>query len=245
MSHSLFVADLHLCPERPRTTQLFIDFTRLAAKAEALYILGDLFEYWAGDDDLTDPHHRETASALAALSQGGTAVFIMHGNRDFLMGEAFARAAHARLIPDPSLIDLYGTPTLLMHGDTLCSGDTAYLAFRAKVRQPVWQADFLARPLAERKAEIEALRLRSETDKQLKSIAEMDVHPDAVAAVLREHGYPRLIHGHTHRPARHQHQIDGRNCERWVLDAWYEGGSYLRCDHEGCRAAPFPMGGGE
>lgn len=235
MTHSLFVADLHLSPERPQTTRVFEDFARrTASRADALYILGDLFEFWPGDDDLADPHHAAVANTLAELSRSGTAVFIMHGNRDFLMAGGFARAAHACLIPDPTLIDLYGTPSLLMHGDTLCTGDTAYLAFRARVRQPAWQMEFLARPLAERKAEIEALRQRSATDKQLKSIVEMDVHPDAVAAALREHGYPRLIHGHTHRPARHLHRVDGRDCERWVLDSWYDHGSYLRCDAAGC-----------
>ena len=236
MPHTLFIADLHLCQERPQTTRIFQDFVRhTASMAEALYILGDLFEYWAGDDDLADPHHAAVAGALAELNQGGTAVFIMHGNRDFLMADGFAQAAQARIIPDPTLIDLYGTPTLLTHGDTLCSGDTAYLAFRTKVREPSWQADFLARPLAERKAEIEALRLRSEIGKPLKSEAEMDAHPDAIAAALRKCGYPRLIHGHTHRPARHLHQIDGHDCERWVLDSWHDQGSCLRCDASGCR----------
>ncbi len=237
MPHSLFVSDLHLSPERPQTTRAFEGFARCTApRADALYILGDLFDYWAGDDDLADPHHAAVANTLAELSRSGTAVFLMHGNRDFLMAEGFARAAHARLIPDPTLIDLYGTPTLLMHGDTLCTGDTAYLAFRARVRQPAWQTEFLARPLAWRKAEIEALRRRSETDKPLKATVEIDVHPDAVAAVLREHGYPRLIHGHTHRPARPLHRVDGRDCERCVLDSWYDRGSYLRCDAAGCNA---------
>jgi UDP-2,3-diacylglucosamine hydrolase len=240
MSHCLFVSDLHLSPERPQTTQIFENFSRhTASRAEALYILGDLFEYWAGDDDLADPHHAVVANILAELSRSGTAVFFMHGNRDFLIARDFALAAHARLIPDPTLIDLYGTPTLLMHGDTLCTSDSAYLAFRAKVRQSAWQTEFLAHPLAQRKAEIEALRQRSETDKQLKSIVEMDVHPDAVAAVLREYGYPRLIHGHTHRPARHLHRVDGQDCERWVLDSWYDHGSYLRCDATGCTAIPI------
>jgi UDP-2,3-diacylglucosamine hydrolase len=240
MPHSLFVADLHLCPERPQTTRIFEDFLRgTARQADALYILGDLFEYWAGDDDLADPHHAAVVSALAQLHDSGTALYFMHGNRDFLIGEAFTRAARATLFPDPSLIDLYGTPTLLMHGDTLCSSDTAYLAFRAQVRQPDWQTAFLARPLAERKAQIEQLRRNSEHDKQHKSVAEMDAHPDAVAAVLREHGYPRLIHGHTHRPARHLHQIDGHDCERWVLDSWYDHGSTLRCDAAGCAAIPI------
>lgn len=237
MKHSLFIADLHLSPERPAITQIFEEFLRHAApKAEALYILGDLFEYWPGDDDLADPHHAAIVRALAELSRGGTAVFILPGNRDFLMGSLFFEAIHAHLLPDPTLIDLYGTPTLLMHGDTLCSDDTDYLAFRATVRDPAWQAAFLARPLASRKAEIEALRRRSEHDKQTKSAESMDVHPDAVAAILREHAYPRLIHGHTHRPARHLHRIDGHDCERWVLDSWHEHGSYLHCDAAGCTA---------
>ena len=237
MKHSLFISDLHLCPERPQATLLFEDFAlRTASQAEALYILGDLFDYWAGDDDLTDPHHARVARTLAGLSQSGTAVFVMHGNRDFLIGEGFARAAHVRPLPDPSLIDLYGTPTLLMHGDTLCTGDATYLSFRVKVREPAWQADFLARPLAARKAEIEQLRRQSESDKQQKSMEEMDVHPGTVAAILRAHHYPRLIHGHTHRPARHRHEIDGHDCERWVLDSWYDHGSYLRCDAAGCKA---------
>ena len=237
MKHSLLVADIHLSPERPQSMRVFEDFARRTApQAEALYILGDLFEYWAGDDDLADPLHAAVANTLAELSGNGTEVFIMHGNRDFLLAEGFARSAHAHLIPDPTLIDLYGTPSLLMHGDTLCTGDTDYLAFRARVRQPAWQMEFLARPVAERKAEIEALRQRSETNKQLKSMVEMDVHPDAVAAALREHGYPRLIHGHTHRPAHHLQRVDGRDCERWVLDSWYDHGSYLCCEAAGCTA---------
>lgn len=235
MKHSLFIADLHLSPERPEITQIFEAFLHhTASRAEALYILGDLFEYWPGDDDLADPHHTTIVHALAELSRGGTAVFILPGNRDFLMGSLFSEATHAHLLPDPTLIDLYGTPTLLMHGDTLCSDDTDYLAFRATVRDPAWQAAFLARPLAARKAEIEALRRRSEHDKQTKPAESMDVHSDAVAAILRKQGYPRLIHGHTHRPARHLHRVDGHACERWVLDSWHEQGSYLHCDAAGC-----------
>lgn len=237
MAHSLFVSDLHLGPERPETTQLFEAFLRHhASRADALYILGDLFEYWAGDDDLADPHHAAVVSALAQLRKSGTTVFFMHGNRDLLIGRTFAQAAQVQILADPTLIDLYGTPTLLMHGDTLCSDDQDYLAFRARVRDPAWQAEFLARPLAERKAEIEALRRRSETGKQLKSAMEMDVHAATVETVLREHAYPRLIHGHTHRPARHLHRVDGHDCERWVLDSWYDHGSYLRCDAAGCSA---------
>jgi UDP-2,3-diacylglucosamine hydrolase len=240
MPHTLFISDLHLSPEHPRTTQAFLDFLADRAPAgEALYILGDLFEYWAGDDDLSDPHHARVAQALAALA-GTTAVFLMRGNRDLLLGEGFARAASARLLPDPVLIDLYGTPTLLTHGDALCIDDAAYLAFRAKVTDPRWQAEFLSQPLALRKAQIERLRRESEQEKQAKSEALMDVNSEAVAALLREYDYPRLIHGHTHRPARHLHRLDGHVCERWVLDSWYDEGGFLHCERSGCDRRPLP-----
>lgn len=237
MSHSLFISDLHLCPTRPQITRLFERFLHeLAAPAQALYILGDLFEYWAGDDDLADPFNARIVQLLEDTAAGGTRIHVMHGNRDFLLGSLFMEMTGATLLPDPSLIDLHGTPTLLMHGDTLCTDDAEYQRFRALVRDPQWQADFLAQPLARRKAQIEALRRRSETEKSMKPADIMDVSADAVAAVLRAHRYPRLIHGHTHRPARHEHRIDGMLCERWVLHDWYESGGYLRCDADGCRA---------
>lgn len=204
-----------------------------APEAEALYILGDLFDAWVGDDDLAEPLHAEVTQALARLSGSGVRVHLLHGNRDFLIGPAFAQAAGLQLLPDPTLIDLYGTPTLLTHGDTLCSDDAAYLAFRDQVRAPAWHSAFLAQPLAERKALAAQWRARSEQEKQSKSEAIMDANPDAVADTLRRHGYPRLIHGHTHRPARHEHQVDGRLCERWVLPAWDAAGGYLRCTRDG------------
>jgi len=233
--HSLFISDLHLCASRPRTTQIFLRFLReTAPQAEALYILGDLFEYWLGDDELSAPHHAETTQALAQLASGGVKVFLLHGNRDFLIGVAFAQAAGMHLLNDPSLIDLYGVPTLLMHGDTLCSDDADYLAFRAKVRNPAWISAFLAQPLAQRQTLIRQWREQSEQEKQHKSEAVMDATPATIAATLRDYGYPRLIHGHTHRPARHSHSVDGHSCERWVLPAWYDEGGYLRCDENGC-----------
>jgi UDP-2,3-diacylglucosamine hydrolase len=241
MPHSLFIADLHLCSTRPGITQLFEDFLAdIAPRAEALYILGDLFEYWAGDDDLADPFNARIAHSLRAAVGRGTRIHLMHGNRDFLLGQLFLQDAGASLLPDPSLIDLYGTPTLLMHGDTLCTDDHDYQQFRALVRDAEWQAAFLARPLAERKAQIEELRRRSETEKSLKAADIMDVNPQAVIEELRAHHYPRLIHGHTHRPARHEHRIDGMLCERWVLPDWYDSGGYLRCDASGCSAVAFP-----
>lgn len=236
MSHTLFISDLHLCEEQAHTAQLFLDFLRdTAPQAEALYILGDLFEYWAGDDDLDTPFHQRISSALHALGKQGTQIFLMHGNRDFLMGEALAQACHARLLADPVVVDLYGTPTLLSHGDILCTDDAQYQAFRQQVRAPGWRAQFLAQPLTQRKAQIEQLRQMSEQQKQVKRMDIMDVNPGAVAELLRVHHYPRLIHGHTHRLALHQHDVDGHRCERWVLGDWHNTGNALLCDAHGCR----------
>jgi len=238
---TLFISDLHLCASRPRIKQLFFDFLQSAArKADQLYILGDFFEYWAGDDDIEDPFNRSIVSALAALTSSGVAVYLMHGNRDFLIGEAFCQASGARLLSDPSLIELNGARTLLMHGDTLCTDDVEYQNFRKQVRDPRWQRQFLSQPLEQRKAIIADLRRRSETEKQMKSIDIMDVTPASVEAALREHTYPRLIHGHTHRPALHHHQVDGKECERWVLTDWYQHGGYLRCDANGLKAIRIP-----
>ena len=235
MRPTLFISDLHLCSERPAISRIFSDFLRTqAAQAQALYILGDLFEYWAGDDDLADPFNSMVATALRDLSDRGVALYLMHGNRDILIGKIFADACGATLLPDPSLIDLCGKPALLMHGDTLCTEDEDYQAFRAQVHDAGWQQQFLAQPLAARKAFIEQLRGKSEQEKHGKSQEIMDVAEDAVKAVLRQHRHPRLIHGHTHRPARHLHSVDGKTCERWVLSDWYDHGEYLRCDDSGC-----------
>lgn len=234
--HSLFISDLHLCSTRPAITRQFVDFLQsIAGKTDALYILGDLFEYWAGDDDLDDPRHSEVIAALGALQPTGTQVFFMHGNRDFLLGEDFARRTGITLLPDPTLLTLYGKRVLLMHGDTLCTDDVAYQSFRLQVREPGWQTGFLAQPLTARKAQIEALRQRSEQEKSQKSESIMDVNANAVHALLKQYGYPELlIHGHTHRPNRHFLEIDGHACERWVLGDWYEQGSCLRLDAQGC-----------
>ena len=236
--HSIFISDL--CPTRPAISSTFFDFLRRpAAQAQALYILGDLFEYWAGDDD-DDMFNASVLAALRELSERGVSLFLMHGNRDFLIGSRFASACRAKLLPDPTLINLYGTPTLLMHGDTLCSDDFKYQAFRAKVRNPDYQQQFLAQTLSSRKKIIAGLRAENAEEKQLKSETIMDVTTATVETALREHGYPRLIHGHTHRPALHQHVVDGHRCERWVLADWYLSGSYLHCDAAGCRAIKLP-----
>lgn len=240
MPHSLFIADLHLSADQPHTMAAFQWFlAELAPQAENLYILGDLFEYWAGDDDLPAPFHQQVITALRSLAESGTRIFLLHGNRDLLMGEALARSCHATLLDDPTLIDLYGTPTLLSHGDTLCTGDTEYQRYRAQVHDANFQQQFLAKPLAERKAYIAQLRARSVHEKQIKDSAIMDVNEEAVAALLRKHSYPRLIHGHTHRPNRHEHLVDGHICERWVLSDWYQQGTALHCDAQGCAEIRF------
>lgn len=240
MSHTLIVSDLHLSARRHSTTRLFLRFLRdTASRADALYILGDLFDYWAGDDDLGDPLHREVTGALHALTGGGTKLYVMHGNRDFLLAEKFAAACGATLLRDPVLVDLYGTPTLLTHGDALCTDDFAYQAFRTEVRNPGWQRQFLAQPLAQRKTQIEALRAQSETEKQHKAASIMDVNEEAVASLLREHGYPRLVHGHTHRPGRALYHLDGHTCERWVMGDWDKRGNALRCEGGECRPIEF------
>ena len=234
--HTLLISDLHLAAERPQIMEQFLRFTAdIAPQAAALYILGDLFEYWAGDDD-TAALGVQTAAALAALAARGTPVFLMQGNRDVLMGRTFVERSSATLLDDPLLIDLHGTPTLLTHGDALCTDDTDYQKFRSYARDPANQSRFLAQPLADRREQMLGLRAQSEASKQQKPAAIMDVAATAVEELLRRHGYPRLIHGHTHRPARHVHVVDGHNCERWVLSDWYQRGSYLRCDAAGCAA---------
>lgn len=241
MPHSLFISDLHLSADQPVSMAAFRRFiSTTAPQAEALYILGDLFEYWAGDDDLDDPFHAQVIGALRSLAAHGTKLYLLHGNRDLLMGTALTTACHATLLNDPTLIDLYGTPTLLSHGDTLCSDDTEYQRYRKQVHDSAFQQDFLAKPLTERKDYIERLRTRSIAEKQHKDSAIMDVNDDAVAALLREYRYPRLIHGHTHRPARHEHEVDGHRCERWVLGNWNDKTNALRCDSSGIRWETIP-----
>jgi len=240
MSHTLFISDLHLSEEEPRSMAAFLHFiAEIAPHADALYILGDLFEYWAGDDDAADPFHARVIAALRSLAQHNTAVFLLHGNRDLLMGADLAIECRARILPDPSLINLYGVPMLLSHGDTLCTDDEEYQRYRASVHDAAFQEQFLAKPLAERKAFIAQLRARSQAEKQVKNSAIMDVNQAAVGQLLRENHYPRLIHGHTHRQHRHEHYVDGKLCERWVLGDWHEKGTALRCDAQGCDFVAF------
>lgn len=238
MTATLFISDLHLTPERPGAAASFLRFLeQRAAHADALYILGDLFEAWVGDDDLASPFNTGIAAALKQVSDAGVPVYFLPGNRDFLAGPGFARAAGLSLLQDPTPVDLYGTPTLLAHGDAWCTDDAPYQAFRAQVREPAWRATFLDKPLAERHAIAAVLRERSEQAKADKRPDIMDVNSAAVAEAFRRHGVSRIIHGHTHRPARHEHLIDDRSRERWVLPDWYDASAgYLVCDATGCRA---------
>lgn len=235
MPETLFIADLHLDSGRPAVTRLFLDFLKDRARdADALYILGDLFEVWIGDDD-DDPMAWQVASALRALATAGVPVFFQHGNRDLLIGEDFCRKSGATLLEEETVIDLYQKPTLLMHGDTLCTDDTAYQAFRAMVHDPAYQSDFLSRPLEQRRAIAANLREQSREATGRKAETIMDVNPGAVTSALRRHGVTRLIHGHTHRPAMHDLVIDGRPARRIVLGDWYTQGSLLSIGSAGAR----------
>lgn len=232
---TLFISDLHLSDERPEITALFLEFLRTrACGADALYILGDLFEVWLGDDAVS-PGYRPVLDGLHKLTRTGVPLYVMHGNRDFLMGELFALQSGCRLIPDPTVIELNGERTLLMHGDTLCIDDTEYQQFRTHVRNPETQRQFLALPIEQRL--IVAKQYRSESRERSRYKAEeiMDVNQQAVEAIMREQGVRQLIHGHTHRPAIHPFTLDGRQSRRFVLGDWHEQGSMLICDPNGCR----------
>ncbi len=234
----LFVADIHLGEEHPAIGHRFRAFleSELARRAEALYILGDLFELWIGDDAPT-PHQRPLLDALAELSGRGVPLFVMRGNRDFLLGKGFEAATGARLIDDPATIDLHGTPALLMHGDTLCTDDEAYQAFRRQVRDPRWQANFLAQSPEQRLEFARKARRASRAESRGKPEAIMDVNQEAVAEAMRTHGVGLLIHGHTHRPAIHEFELDGRPARRIVLGDWYRAASVLKVEGDAAEAA--------
>lgn len=217
-----FVSDLHLRAERLDVTARFADFLAdtAAQTVEALFILGDLFEYWIGDDDLADPFHAQVCGLLRDVADQGTHLYFIAGNRDFLIGKRFAAAAGMRLLAETQIVDVGGTATLLMHGDTLCTDDIPYQEFRQMVRTRQWQKDFLARPLPERRAEVASLRRASAAAMLYKSAAIMDANADAIRAALSAHGCARLIHGHTHRPGREDVPLASGMAERWVLSDW-------------------------
>ena len=238
---TLFISDLHLCDQRPAITRLFLGFLAGEARAaDALYILGDLFEFWVGDDATGENEFRRVIDGLAGLTRAGVPLHMMYGNRDFLMRKRFEEVTGGRLILDPLRIELYGEPTLLMHGDLLCTADTDYMKFRAMVRDPAWQGDFLAKSLAERNGIFNNYREISKATTTKKPPEIMDVAQSAVENVMRQHNVRRLIHGHTHRPGEHVFTLDGAPARRMVLGAWYEQGSVLRVDAKGWALGTLP-----
>jgi len=245
---TLFISDLHLDPERPEVARLFGEFIDGEARsADALYILGDLFEAWVGDDDPSDTG-AFVVEKLRGLRDAGVPVFFQHGNRDFLIGREFARRSGAHLLPEHAVIVLRGEPVLLMHGDSLCTDDLAYQAFRAQTRDPAWRAQFLAQPLAARLAFAAQARAASQqrqqamkNDDRAQFETVTDVAQDTVRDTLARYGVNTLIHGHTHRPAIHEIEIDGRACRRIVLGDWYTQGSVLRVDAQGAFLSQLPL----
>ena len=234
----LFISDLHLDPSRPAITMQFLNFLRTqAGQAEALYILGDLFEAWIGDDE-DSVLAKAVCNGLRELSDAGVPVYVMRGNRDFLLGPAFAGKTGAQLLPDPCVVQLCGQPTLLMHGDLLCSDDLNYLAFRQQVREPEWQEHFLAQSLEERRAFAGQARQASQArqaglrdEGALEAIT--DVSSSSVEGTMTRFGVTRLIHGHTHRPAIHALRVAGHSAQRIVLGDWYHQGSVLSATSDG------------
>ncbi len=215
MSRILFISDLHLAPARPGVTRAFAHFLQANTGCDSLYILGDLFDAWIGDDD-DSSIATEVTQLLRGFSHAGPQLFLMQGNRDFMLGVDYCESVGARLLADPTVIDLHGQATLLMHGDSLCTDDAEYQAFRVMVRDPKWQSQALSHSLEERHAIAGQLRSMSKESNSNKAEDIMDVNADAVVIAMRSHGVQQLIHGHTHRPARHTESAG----TRWVLGDW-------------------------
>lgn len=235
-----FVSDVHLDGARADIARAFVDFLQTRVRgARRLFVLGDLFETWVGDDD-PDPEKARTIAALRALSEAGTECYFMHGNRDFLIGDAFAEAAGLRLLPEEWVGEFGGERVLLMHGDSLCTDDVEYMAVRRQVRDPAWQAQVLALPLAQRQAMARDARAQSAVDMAGKAEDIMDVNQGAVVEAMARHGVRRLIHGHTHRPATHVFEHDGETHTRHVLGDWYDQGRVLVWDDVGPREITLP-----
>jgi len=238
LAGTLFISDLHLDPSRPNVTRAFAQYLQNNRDCDQLYILGDLVESWIGDDD-DSPLVAELTTLLSAFTGAGPQLFLMHGNRDFLIGQLFCQRVNAQLIADPTVIDLYGVPTLLMHGDSLCTEDWAYQEFRSIARSRAWQQEFLANSLVQRITIAAQLRAKSKESNSNKAQDIMDVSQQAVADALTVHGVRQLIHGHTHRPA--QHQI-GR-ATRWVLGDWCDKGWQIVATEKGIELLGFDIKG--
>ena len=231
----LFISDLHLDAGRPETLARFDEFIeRRALAAREVYILGDLFEAWIGDDD-DDRRLRPVIAGLQRLTEAGVPAAVMHGNRDFLIGKDFCEATGCRLLTEYERVDMYGETVLLTHGDLLCTDDTRYLTLRATLRDPTWQSEFLAKPLSERRVIAADLRKLSATEIAAKAEDIMDVNQAAVEETMRRFGVRFLLHGHTHRPAVHRFTLDGHAAIRIVLGAWYEQGTVVTWDATGFR----------
>ncbi len=230
MPHTYFVADLHLDKKRPEISKLFLDFlSNQALKADALYILGDLFEYWVGDDQPTD-EFEDCINALIKLKEKHIPVYFIHGNRDFLVGISFAAKTGITLLPENKIIDLYGTPALIMHGDTLCTDDTDYQHLRSMLRDKTWQHDFLKTPMNDRIIKAQQLRMQSKEATAEKNDQITDVNAEEVVKVMQQNDLSLLIHGHTHRPATHNITINNHAARRIVLADWYKSGSALKVE---------------
>lgn len=230
---TLFISDLHLDASRPDITAAFERFmSQVAPNSEALYILGDFFEVWIGDDDHND-FNQKIIELLKTYSDSGKKLFFMVGNRDFLIGNEFIGQCGATLLNDPTAIDLYGTPTLLMHGDSMCTKDAEYMAFRQQARSPEWQQQLLAQPIEARRAIAKQLREQSKSMSSMKAEDIMDVTPEEVIREMQEHQATRMIHGHTHRPDRHQVELETGVGERIVLGDWYHYLWWLEADNQG------------
>lgn len=237
----LLISDLHLEEERPDITRAFLHFLQTRAReAEALYILGDFFEAWIGDDGMS-PFQHSIARALRELSDAGTRIFLMHGNRDFLIGRAFCREAGCTLLKEPSIVQLNGEPVLLMHGDSLCTLDVGYMKLRRLLRNPLSLLILRNLPLSTRHKLARKLRSESRAQTRMKASDIIDVTPDEVPRVMAEHGVRRLIHGHTHRPAVHELQVNGQPAQRIVLGDWDRQGWALQVDESGFHQAPFAL----
>jgi UDP-2,3-diacylglucosamine hydrolase len=239
-AQTLFASDLHLDSEAPWAIDAFLAFLDGPARdADSLYLLGDLFEAWVGDDD-DNADNALACAGLARLTSSGIPVYAIHGNRDFLLGEGFEQRTGVKLLPDPVSLDLYGVATMLSHGDVFCTEDLPYQELRSIVRQPGWQRRFLSLPLATRRELATAARAGSKAHTERQIPVLMDVDPEAVTRAMRATGTRRLIHGHTHRPAIHSFAIDGAAAERVVLAPWYEAASCVAISAEGVREIPLP-----
>lgn len=237
---TLLASDLHLDAGSPWAIDAFLAFLDGPAReADALYLLGDLFEAWVGDDD-DDAANSRVCEGLARLSGGGVVVYAIHGNRDFLLGEGFERRTGVKLLPDPVILDLHGVPTLLSHGDVFCTEDLPYQELRSIVRDAAWQRRFLSLPLATRRQLATAARAGSKEHTERQVPVLMDVNPEAVTRAMAATNARRLVHGHTHRPAIHEFEVNGQRCERVVLAPWYEAASCVAIDDHGVREIPLP-----